>query len=172
MNVADGIVAEKGVQPLHGFTDDGGAQMADVQGLRHVGAAVVHHNGLARPGLGNAELGRNAHALQVGLQKAAGELQVDEARHNGLHHAVVPSVQLLCHGLGNLDGGALILLGSGQSAVALVFAQVRPVGNGDPAKGTVVARLFKGRLHFLGDNIQNLFHEKFLLSPFSARPAS
>ena len=172
MHIPDGVVAQVLIEPLQTLADDGGAQVADVQGLGHIGPAVVHHNGLAFAGLGNAELGRNAHSLQVGLQKVAGELQVDEARHNGLHHAVVPSVQLLCHGLGNLDGGAVVLLGSGQSAVALVFAQVRPVGHGDPAKGTVVARLFKGLLHLFRNNIQNLFHEKFLLSPFSARPAS
>ena len=42
---------------------------------------------------------------------------------------------------------------SGQSAVALIFTQVRPIGYGDPAKGCIIACFRKGVLHFCGDDI-------------------
>ena len=158
MNVADGIVAEEGVQPLHGFTDDGGAQVADVQGLCHVGTAVVYHNGFARAGFRNAKIGGGAHGFQIGFQERPGELQVDEARHDGFHQRIVGGVQLFRHRFRNLDGGAVVLLGGGQSAVALVFAQVGAVGDRHPAVGGVIARVGKGALHFFGDDIKNFFH--------------
>ena len=153
MHIADGVVAQVLIEPLQTLADDGGAQVADVQRLGHIGAAVVHHNGLARTGHGNAEFFRGAHLFQIALQEAAGELQIDKARHNRLNQAVVLGVQLLHHCLGDLNGGTLVLLGGGQSAVALIFAQVRPVGYGDPAKGGVIARGLKGLLHFFGDDV-------------------
>ena len=54
--------------------------------------------------------------------------------------------------------GALVLLGSGQSAVALVLAQVRPVGNGHTAEGGIIARFLKGFCHLGSNNIENFFH--------------
>jgi len=95
-------------------------------------------------------------------QKEA-ELQIDEAGHDGLAHVVIRLAQLLGHGLCNLDGGAFILLGSGQCAVALIFAQVRPIRNRHPAEGCIVTRSFKCFLHFRGDDVQNFLHN---LSPF------
>ena len=171
MHVADGVVAEEGVQPLHGFADDGGAQMTDVQGLRHVGAAVVHHNRLARAGFRNAKIGGGAHGFQIGFQERPGELQVNEARHDGLHQRIVGGVQLFRHCLRNLDGGAVVLLRGGQSAVALVFAQVGAVGDRHPAIGSVVAGVGKGTLHFFGDDIKNFFHILLHISEIEISPA-
>ena len=171
MHVADGVVAEEGIQPLHGFADDGGAQMTDVQGLRHVGAAVVHHNGLPRAGFRNAKIGGDAHGFQIGFQKRPGELQVNEARHDGLHQRIVGGVQLFRYRFRNLDGGAVVLFGSGQSAVALVFAQVGAVGDRHPAVGGVIARVGKGALHFFGDDIKNFFHILLHISEIEISPA-
>ena len=122
MNVADGIVAEELVQPLDALANDGRAQVADVQGLCHVGSAVVHNDGLAGAGLTDAEIGSGAHFLQIAAQESVGELQVDEAGHDGVHHGKVRGIQLFSHSLGDHDGSALVLLGGGQCAVALVFA--------------------------------------------------
>ena len=171
MHVADGVVAEEGIQPLHGFADDGGAQMTDVQGLRHVGAAVVHYNGLARAGFCNAKVGGGAHGFQIGFQERPGELQVDEARHDGFHQRIVGGVQLFRYRFRNLDGGAVVLFGSGQSAVALVFAQVGAVGDRHPAIGSVVAGVGKGTLHFFGDDIKNFFHILLHISEIEISPA-
>ena len=113
MHVTDGVVAQILVEPLQALADDGGPQVADVQGLCHVGSAVVHHNGFALPRLVHAELGGCAHFLQIGHQKMAGELQVDEAGVHRLHQAVVLGVQLGRHRFGDLDGGAVVLLGGG-----------------------------------------------------------
>ena len=171
MHVADGVVAEEGIQPLHGFADDGGAQMTDVQGLRHVGAAVVHHNRLARACFRNTKVGGGAHGFQIGFQERPGELQVNEARHDGLHQRIVGGVQLFCHCLCNLDGGAVVLFGGGQSAVALVFAQVGAVGDRHPAVGGVIAGVGKGALHFFGDDIKNFFHILLHISEIEISPA-
>ena len=109
-------------------------------------------------GWDNAEFRLGTHLFQVILQEVAGELQIDEPRHNGLHHAVVVGVQLLSHSPGDLNGGAVVLLGGGQRAVALVFAQVRPVGNRHAAEAFIIAGLFKGPPHFFGNDIQDFFH--------------
>ena len=95
-----------------------------------------------------------------------GKLQIDKARVHRLYEAIVLGVQLLHHRLGDFDRGAVVLLGGGEGTVALVFAQVGTVGNRHPAVRAVIARFFKGRLHFLGNDIQNLFHQAF--SFFSA----
>ena len=47
MDVADGVIAEELVKPLQCFANDGRPQVTDVQGLCHIGTAVVYHDGLA-----------------------------------------------------------------------------------------------------------------------------
>ena len=54
---------------------------------------------------------------------------------------------------GGIVKGSLILLGGGQSAVALIFTQVRPVGHRDPAEGCVVAGIEECLLHLFGDDV-------------------
>ena len=153
MDVTDGVVAQELVQPLQCLADDGRTQMANVQGLGNVGAAVVHHDGLALADFLNAEVGFGAHLFQIIAQEGIGQLQVDEAGHNSLHHGVIVGIQLLSHSLGDHNGGAFILLGGGQSAVALIFTQVRPVGYGHTAESGIITCVRKGLLHFRGDNI-------------------
>ena len=133
--------------------------MADVQGLCHVGSAVVHHDGLAFADFLHAEVGGSAHGFQIICQKRAGGLQVDEAGHHGLAQIIVAFVQLSNHFLGDFDGSAFVLLGSGQGAVALIFAQVGPVGNRHPPKGCIIARRSKSLLHFGCDDVQDFFHK-------------
>ena len=153
MNIADGAVAQEFVQPFQRFADDGGTQVADVQRLGDVGSAVVHHHRLSCTGFLYAEVFGIAHFFQVSLQEAAGHLQVNEARHNRFYHIVVIGIQLFHNALGDLDGGALVLLGGRQGAVALVFAQVGPVGHGDPAERSVIAGIGECLLHLFGDDV-------------------
>ena len=161
VNIADGLVAQVLVQPLQSLTNDGGTQVADVQGLCYVGSAVVDDGKLALTGLGNAKIGAGAHGFQVLLEECVGELQVNEAGHHGVNHSKISGIQLLCHSLGNLDGSALVLLGGSQRAVALIFAQVGPVGNGHTAKGCIVAGICESGLHLGGNNIKNSFHSYY-----------
>ena len=167
MNVANGIVAKEFVQPLQALADDGGAQMTDVQGLGNVGTAVVHHDGLACSFLGDAEILSGAHFFQIIPQEGVGQLQIDKAGHYCLHQRVILHVQLLHHCLGDFDGSALILLGCGQRAVALILAQVGAVGNRHPSEGCVVSGIHKRLLHFGSDNVKNFFHN-YAFSLFSA----
>ena len=129
-----------------------------MQGLGHVGAAVVHYHGLAGAGFLYAEVWGGPHLFQIARQEAAGEPQVDEAGHDGLRQGEVLSVQFRHDLLCDLDGGAVVGLGGGQSAVALVFAQVRPVGHGHFAVRSLVAGLFEGQAHFVGNIIKDTFH--------------
>ena len=127
--------------------------MTDMQGLCHIGSTVVYHDGLACADLFYAKVIFGTHGFQIVFQESTGKLQIDETGHNGFYHVVISGIQLGYDSVRDLDGGALILLGGRQSTVALVFAQVRPVGYGYPAKGCVIAGICKGLLHFGGDNI-------------------
>ena len=135
--------------------------MADVQRLCHVGSAVVHHQGLALPGFGNAQTGGGAHLLQVACQKFVAYIQIQKSGHHSLNHGKVRGLELFSHSVGNLNGSALVLLGSRQGAVALELAQIRPVGYGDLAVGSFVAGLPESLRYLLGNQIQNLFHGYF-----------
>ena len=127
--------------------------MADVQGLGHVGPAVVHHDGLALADFLDAKVFCGAHFFQIIRQERPGELQVEKAGHHRFTKVVVAFVQPLRHGPGDLDGGALILLRGSQGTVALVFAQVGPVGNRHPSEGRVIPGSGKGLLHFFRNDI-------------------
>ena len=66
MDVADDIVAEVAVDALDALADDGGTQVADVQGLCHVRPAVVEHDAAGLALTGHAEALALAHLLQMG----------------------------------------------------------------------------------------------------------
>ena len=127
MHVPDGVIAEKLVNPLHALADDGRTQVANVQRLGHIGAAVIHHNGLWHRLLFHPEVRVMPHGRQIGLQERAGHPQIDKTGHRSSHRLKVLVMQLLCHSLGNLNGRLVIRFGGGKSAVTLVFAQVRAV---------------------------------------------
>ena len=89
MDVADDVVAEVAVNALDALADDGGAQMADVQGLCHVWPAVVEHDaaGLALTG--------HAEALAVGrvhIQQRLGQRAIELGHATG-HRSGVPVLQ-------------------------------------------------------------------------------
>ena len=161
MDVTDGLIAHKGMKPLQSLTDDSRTQVTNVQRLGDVCSAVVHHNGLSLAHFGNTEVGGGAHLLQIALEEAVRQLQVDKAGHNGLHQRVVTLIQLCYHCVCDHDRCTLILLGGGQCAIALIFAKVGAVGYGNTAKCRVVACIGKGLLHFRSNNIKNFFHYTF-----------
>ena len=166
MHISDGVVAEKLVDPLHALANDGRAQVTNVERLGDIRSAIIYNNGLWHRLLFHTKRRLTPHGRQVTLQKSARYSQINETRHNGSHRLKVFVMQLLGYGLGNLNGGLVIDLGSCQSAIALVFAQIRPIGNGHPAVGTVKSGGFKGIRHFTGNQIQNFFHGVFLTCCF------
>ena len=153
VNVTDGLEAKEFVQPLQGLTDNGRPEVTDVQRLCHIGSAVVHHNGLAGTDFLDTEALFCPHLFQIVLQEGVRQLQVDKTGHHRIAHRKIALVQLFSHGVCDGDGGALVLLGGRQRAIALILAQIRPVGHGHPTKGSLVTGIYKGLFHFRGDDI-------------------
>lgn len=92
------------------------------------------------------------------MQEQAGYTQVDKTWGDGIDLVKIRRIQIFRHSLSDLNGRPTVGLGSGQSAVTLVFAQIRPVGHGNPAIGPVKTGFFKGIFHFMGNEIENFFH--------------
>ena len=136
--------------------------MADVQGLGHVGAAVIDDHGLGSRLCGQAEFLRRAHGFQIGGQKRRRHLQIKKAGGGGLHGGKQGAfLQLFRHVAGNGHGRLVITLGGGQAAVALIFAQIGAVGHRHLAVGGVISGLFKGGSNLGGDLIQDFLHLQF-----------
>ena len=80
MHVADDTVSEEAVDALDGLADDGRAQMADVQRLCHVRAAVVYDNRARRALRLHAEVIVRGHFAQIRGQFLTGHAQIQKAR--------------------------------------------------------------------------------------------
>ena len=167
VDVANDIVAEVAVDALQAFADDGRTQMADVQGFCHIGTAVVHHHGFCIGICLQTEMLADGHVGHIVTQPLGGDIEVQETGIDGSDHAEHGiACQLLGYGIGNLDGGALIGLGSGHGTVALEFTQVGTIGYGDLAEGRIKAGIFKGLADPQRDQIYEFFHGKHPLSIF------
>ena len=159
VDVADDVVAEVAVDSLDALADDGRAQMADVKGLGHIGAAVVDDNGAGLSLRLQAEAVASGHPIQVGGDIIRGQLQIQEAGLDGVHGGKGrAAAQLFGHGLGNLDRGPVGGLGGGHGAVALIFSEVGPVGDGHFAVGRVKTGRFKGGGDLGGDEVDEFLH--------------
>ena len=168
MNVTDDLVAHIALHPADGLADDRRAQMPHMQRLGHVGPAIVHHNRARRLLLGHAQVFVRAHLLEPGAEILRRQAQVDKAGRHRLGLAEGCMVQLRRHLAGNGNGRLVIRLGRCQRAVALIFAQIRPVGHRRLAIGRVIAR----RLECVGQQRRNLIHKlvHLMCSPFSDWP--
>ena len=128
MNVADDVVTEVAVDALDALADDGGAQVADVQGLCHVRPAIVEHDAAGLALTGHAEALALAHLLQMGGQICRLHTQVDEAGLYGLGRGKDAAVlQAVDNVLRNDERGFVVLLCGGHGTVALKFAQIGAV---------------------------------------------
>ena len=161
MDITDDMVAEVAVNALEAFADNGRAQMTYMEGLCHIGAAVVHHHS---SGIGvmlqTVTLGL-AHVGNIVLQVFSGDMEVQKTWVDGRdlrEHGLV--LQLRCHGVGNLDGSAAVGLCRRHGAVALVFAQVGAVGYGNFAVRSIVTGIGKGLRYPCGNQINKFFHRK------------
>ena len=169
MDVAGHLVPEERAHALQGLADDGAAEMSHVEGLRHVGAAVVH-NDLLRGFLSDPVflLARHlTHCFRQGLRR---DLQVDEPGHDSIGCFEKRAAgKLLHHLVRDVDGLFLCFLRAGHGAVALVLAEIRPVRHRDAHVGAVVPAGFKGLLQDLIHLFRNRLHVLLLL-PQSGLP--
>ena len=164
VDVADDAVAEVAVDALDGLADDGAAQMADVERLGHVRAAVVEDDGARVCVRLHAEAVARLHLAQELRQILARELQVQKAGVHGLDRFKHLAVrQLFADRRCDLDGRFVIGFGSGHRAVALKFAQVGPVGERRLTKAPVKTGSLERIRDLLGDQIYKNLHRN---SPF------
>ena len=119
------MVSEEAVDALDGVSDDGAAQVPDMQRLCHVRSAVVHDN---RAGilLGlDAEVLGKVHFCDIRCQKLCRELEVQKAgvyRLDAFKH--LAACQLHFDRICNLDGRLVVDLRRGQRAVALILSLI------------------------------------------------
>ena len=165
VNVADDPVAEIAADTFEALADDGGAQVSHMQRFGHVGPTVIHDDG-AGIGVGlHAEALGPGHTGHIIPQEGGGDVEVQKAGiHGGDHGEHGVALQLGGHGLGDLNGGPVVGLGGWHGAVALVLAQVRAVGYGDPAESRFKPGVLESLRNPLRNQIYEFFHEKL---PFS-----
>ena len=150
MHVADHRMAHITAHPLDALADDGRTQMSHMQRFCHVGAAVVDHDGLGMCHRFQAELLAGAHFIQIIADKSLLHFQVQETRCHRLHlgkHVLL--FQNSSHILRDHNGRLVVLLGSRQGTVALIFAKIRPVGYRHLSVLLVISGLHKRRRHLL-----------------------
>ena len=139
VGIADGLVAEEVLNALDALADDGRAQMADVQRLGHVGSAVVYDHGAGLRITRNAEARHGTGLLQILCQESGGQPQIQEARRDGLNLGKCRVVrQMHSHVVCDLNGRLVVGLCRGHRAVALVLAEVGPVGDRHPPVGSFI----------------------------------
>ena len=85
MDVTDDLMAHETAHPLDGLADDSRPEMSHMEGLCHVGPAVIHNYGLRLFHLVKAQLFSCPHAVHVIGKEGAGKLQIDKARHHRRH---------------------------------------------------------------------------------------
>ena len=159
MCVTDHLIAHLPGQTLHALADDRRPQVSHVEGLRHIGTAVVDDDLFTAQGTVQSQVFLPVHAVQVVGEAGRIHAQVNEAGHHclrlceergSLHGCLL---QLRHHLIGDVNGLLMVLLGTRHGAVALVFAEVRPVGNADSSQALVIARFAEGLLYRLGNHV-------------------
>ena len=159
MHISDGLISEKMKDPLHALPDDSRAQMSDMKRLGHIGSAVVNDDLLRRICLGHSKPLVSSHLCQVSGKKFRGQLQVQEARADCVHTLKsIASVKHVRNILRDLQRSLMILFCPRHRTVALVFTQVRTVGDGHLSKFRVITCCFKSIRDIAADHIKNLFH--------------
>ena len=144
MHVSDDLVPQKSSHALDTLPDNGGAQMPYMQGFCHIGAAVVNDDGFRLFRRGNGQMAVLSHFHQISGQISPVQFYIDEARlHRRYFFKHIFLFQLCRHCLRDLDGSLFVCLGRRHGPVALVFAQIRPVGYRGLSVGRIVTRPLK-----------------------------
>ena len=159
MDVSNDLVAEEAVNALDALSDDGRAQMSHMERLGHIGAAIVEHNGLGRSLRLHAEGRRGGHTRHIVPQNRRAHRQVEEAGLYRLHlceHRF--PLELLSHSFRQLQRRTVRLLGCRHGAIALIFAQIRAIGERNFPQTSLQPRLFKGLGHAPRNEVDEFFH--------------
>ena len=133
MNVTDHVVAHEAPHTLDALADDRGTEMADVKRFCHVCSAVIYDDGFRIFCFLYRKIFVVLHFGKIICQKFRVDFQVDESRFYGFNftdHAVIGHFFYNC--FSQLDRCFVVCFCSCHCAVALVFAQIRAVGNGNP----------------------------------------
>ena len=154
MDITDDILSVEAGDALDRLADDRAAQMSDMQGLGHIGTAVVDDDLLRLFRKRHAETIVRAHLLQVRLQKALFHIQIQETGLDDLHlgkYRGTCAVIFGREGPGNVvsdhKGRFAVALCTCHGTVALIFAEVRAVRYCHPAQCTVISRRLEGGFH-------------------------
>lgn len=128
MNIPQHRPPHSSGQALEGFPDDRRAQMADVQGFRDVGTAIVDQDRAAWF-LWDPEMGVLRQFGETGEKRGIGQGQVEETRRRRVHPGKqgIPR-QNGRHLPGNRQRCLMIAFRAREGAVALELAQIQPVG--------------------------------------------
>ncbi len=164
VDITDGVVAKGTEDALDTLAYDGGAKMPNVQRLGDVRSAVVYNNGFGNGLLLQTEIRLGAHLLKICGKPLAGNDKVEKARSGGTDAVEIRIVgKHTGHILRNDHGCPSAELCTPQAAVALKFAQVRTVGNGNGSIDRVVAAGGKGGADLRADQVGKFFHILLLL---------
>ena len=159
MHIADHRMAHITPYPLDTLADDGRTQMSHMQRLCHIGTAIVDHDGLGMCRRLQTKLLAGAHFIQIIADKSLLHFQVQESRCHCIHlRKHVLCLQDGSHVPGDHDGRFVVLLGSRQCAVALIFTQIGAVGHRHLSIFFFVSGLHKRRRHLFRNQIQYLLH--------------
>ena len=167
VDVPQHLVSHEPADTLNALPDDGGAEMSHMERLGHIGSAVVDEDRLGCAALLHSQLSVLPHLIQIACYIFIVQFDIDEAGLHYLHRQDAASPPHLgYHVLGDHKGSFFVGPRSRHGAVALVLAQVRPVGQGDLGVGAVIPRRLKRLFHLFRDHIYQLFHS------FSSIPAA
>ena len=159
MHIADHLMSQETSHPFYTFTNDGGAQMPHVKRLCHIGAAVIQDNGFWFFHQIHRQMIILLHFMQISRQQSLLDLQIDESRLYCLSAGKYrTALQAPHHLFGNHQRRLFIFFRAGHGAVALIFAQIRPVGNRYFSIIFVITSLLKSCHHLFCNVINKFFH--------------
>ena len=129
--------------------------MPYMQRFCHIGTAIVNDNGSGMLFHIHSQPFISSHIIQICRHIIRGKLQIDKSRLHYIHRFKASAVlHLRRYILRNHKRRFLIFLCSRHSPVALIFAQVRPVGQRNFSQISVIPGLLERRLHLYRNQFQ------------------
>ena len=158
MYIPDHLISFETDDTFNTLTDDRRAQVPHMERLCHIRAAVVDHNSPGVLLILNPQLRLSCHLIQIRRRALGRKLQIDKSRFHHIHSLKINTVlQIFRDIFRNHERRFLIFLRPRHGAVALVFAQVRTVGESHLRKLFVISRLCKRFSHIYCDQFQQCF---------------
>ena len=140
MDIPDHIMPRITADPLDALPDHSRAKMSHVKRLRHIGAAVVNHNLLRRLWHLQPKLLISPHAAQIIPHESLRNLHIQKARRCRCHFRKNRTLlQPAGYILRDHKRRFMIFLRSCHSAVTLILAQIRSVGQRHLSQRSVIS---------------------------------